>query len=120
MIIVETQHKEDFNSNNSGRLSWSGTAPSTAPRFMPGSFCLDYTVAMYIKVYVNASAKKETVKEEKKDEYLISVNVPAERGLANRRALELLRAHLRTSFRVIKIVSGHHSPHKIILIEKIN
>lgn len=74
---------------------------------------------MYIKVYVTAGAKNESVKEEKKDEYLVMVNMPAERGLANARALELLRAHFGTSKRVIKIVSGHHSPHKIVLIEEI-
>jgi len=74
---------------------------------------------MYIKVYVNVGAKKESVKEEKSNEYLVAVNMPAERGLANTRALELLRAYFGTSKRVIRIVSGHHSPHKIVLIEEI-
>jgi len=73
---------------------------------------------MYIKVYVNAGAKRELVKEEKPDEYLVAVNVPAERGLANARALQLLCAHFGVSKRVIKIVSGHHSPHKIVLVEE--
>lgn len=72
---------------------------------------------MYVKVYVNAGATKELVKEEKNGQYLIAVNVPAERGLANTRALELLRAYIGKSKRVIRIVSGHHSPHKIVLIE---
>ncbi len=78
---------------------------------------MNYTVFMYIKVYVTAGAKKEYVREEKSDHYLVAVNLPAERGLANDRTLELLRTYLGPTKRVIKIVSGHHSPHKIVLIE---
>ena len=71
---------------------------------------------MHIKVSVRTDSKREFVREEK-DGFLVAVAVPPERGLANDRVLELLRKHLGPSKRVIKIESGHHSPHKVILIE---
>ncbi len=72
---------------------------------------------MYIKVFVYPEARIEAVQSDG-DGYVISVGVPASRGLANKRALELLRCYLGPSKRVIRIVSGHHSPHKIVLIEE--
>jgi uncharacterized protein YggU (UPF0235/DUF167 family) len=71
---------------------------------------------MHIKVSVRTDSKREFVKIEK-DSYLVAVSMPAERGLANDRVLELLRIHLGPTKRVIKIESGHHSPHKVILVE---
>jgi uncharacterized protein YggU (UPF0235/DUF167 family) len=71
---------------------------------------------MYIKVFVYPEARTEGVQNDG-DGYSISVNTPASRGLANKRALQLLRCYLGPSKRVIRIVSGHHSPHKIVLIE---
>lgn len=72
---------------------------------------------MHIKIVVTTEAKKESVRERKAGEYAIAVSVAAERGLANARALALLRAHLGSSIRIMRIVSGHHSPHKTILAE---
>lgn len=72
---------------------------------------------MYIKIHVLADSKRENIEKESEDSYAISVSTPAERGLANKRALELLRSHLGPSKRVIKIVSGHQSPHKIVSVE---
>jgi len=71
---------------------------------------------MHIKISVRTDSKREFVLEEK-DGYVVAVSVPAERGMANDRALELLRRHLGDSKRVIKIESGHHSPHKVVLVE---
>ncbi len=72
---------------------------------------------MYIKVFVCPEARIEGVQSDG-DGYTISVDAPASRGLANKRALELLRCYLGPTQRVIRIVSGHHSPHKIVLIEE--
>lgn len=72
---------------------------------------------MYIKILVCPDARTESVQGDG-EEYIVSVGVPASRGLANKRALELLRCNLGPSKKVIRIVSGHHSPHKIILIEE--
>lgn len=72
---------------------------------------------MYIKVSVRTNAKREFVKEEGIDTYLVAVSMPPERGLANKRALELLRGHFGNTKRIMNIASGHHSPHKIVSVE---
>ncbi|MFA6158245.1 MAG: DUF167 domain-containing protein [Candidatus Paceibacterota bacterium] len=73
---------------------------------------------MHLKITVTTETKKESVREKKAGEYAVAVSVAPERGLANARALKLLRAHLGPSKRVIRIVSGHHSPHKTVLVEE--
>jgi uncharacterized protein YggU (UPF0235/DUF167 family) len=74
---------------------------------------------MYIRVSVRTDAGVEFVKKESGDSYLIAVKAPPERGLANTRVAELLREHLGGGGKrlIIRIVSGHHSPHKLISIE---
>lgn len=72
---------------------------------------------MHIKIAVMTGAKKESVKARKAGGYAIAVSVLPERGEANSRALELLREHLGPSVRILRIVSGHHSPHKTVLAE---
>ena len=69
---------------------------------------------MYIKVHVVTESKQEVVTE-KDDLLYVSVREKAQQGLANRRMLELLRARFGTRTE-IRIVSGHHSPHKIVSI----
>ena len=75
---------------------------------------------MYIRVSVRTDAKVEFVKEEGENSYLIAVKASPERGLANERVLGLLREHLGAEKKrlIIRIVSGHHSPHKLISIEE--
>lgn len=72
---------------------------------------------MYIKVSVRTDAKREFVIDEGNDKYVVGVAVPAERGMANKRTLELLRSHFGSSRKIINIASGHHSPHKIVSVE---
>ncbi|MFA6095855.1 MAG: DUF167 domain-containing protein [Candidatus Paceibacterota bacterium] len=72
---------------------------------------------MYAKVSVRTGSKKEFVKQEGPDAYLIAVAAPPERGLANERVIELLREHIGGERLMLRIVSGHHSPHKIVSIE---
>ena len=72
--------------------------------------------SMYIKVHVVADAKKERVVKKANDLYDISVREPAERNMANRRVLELLAGGLGLVVGKLRIVSGHHSPSKIISV----
>jgi len=70
---------------------------------------------MYIKVKVKAGTKKEIIKKVSEDTFEVEVKAPAERGLANNRVLELVREYFKVyNVREVRLVSGHHSPHKII------
>lgn len=81
---------------------------------------------MYIKVKVTTAAKKEKITKKSKDHFDISVREPAERNLANSRVLELVRDYFKARQNDsdvglvyngdVRIVSGHHSPSKIISI----
>ncbi len=69
---------------------------------------------MYLKIKVVVGSKQEKVEQIKSDEYRIWVRVPAENNAANTRVLEIVRGmHPETS---VRIVSGHHSPSKIVSI----
>lgn len=72
---------------------------------------------MYIKVEITAGAKSETVEKIAPDLFRISVREKAERNMANRRVLELIRQEFGGRGVLAKIISGHHSPHKIVSIE---
>lgn len=69
---------------------------------------------MYIKVKVTTKAKKEIVKKVRDDYYEISLREPAERNLANTRILEIMRKIHKGA---VRIISGHHSPSKIISVD---
>ena len=96
---------------------------------------------MYIKIKVIVDAKKEKIIKKSEDHFDISVKEPAERNLANKRVIELVRDYFKvynpvrgkklslstrsTPFesgpltgynREVRIVSGHRSPSKIISI----
>ncbi|MEK7148558.1 MAG: DUF167 domain-containing protein [Patescibacteria group bacterium] len=71
---------------------------------------------MYIRVRVAADAKKESFVKSASDSFLISVKKPAEQNLANKRVLELIAEHFGIVSKQIRIISGHHSPGKILSI----
>ena len=71
---------------------------------------------MYIRVSVSAGAKKEVFKQVKNDSFLAAVKDPPEQNRANKRVLELVAAHFGILPKQIRIVSGHHSPGKILSI----
>jgi uncharacterized protein YggU (UPF0235/DUF167 family) len=71
---------------------------------------------MYIKVKIIAGAKKEIVTKTSEDHYDISVKQKAENNNANTRLLEIMHTEFPNS--IIKIISGHHSPSKIISVDK--
>ena len=72
---------------------------------------------MYIRIDVTTEAKKESVEKTGTDSFNISVREKAERNMANRRILELVRKEFGGKGVIAKIISGHHSPRKIISIE---
>ncbi len=72
---------------------------------------------MYIKVKAIVGAKKEKIIKKSEDRFEISVKEPAERNLANKKILELVRDYFKVYNGNIKIVSGHRSPSKIISID---
>lgn len=69
---------------------------------------------MYLRVHVKAGSKKELVTKKGADEFLIAVKEPAERNLANRRVCELIAEQFALSPKAVRIISGHHSPTKIL------
>jgi uncharacterized protein YggU (UPF0235/DUF167 family) len=71
---------------------------------------------MYIKVKVEAGAKREVVTKKSENTYMISVKEPAERNLANNRIREIMASLLGVSTKNIRIISGHQSPSKILSI----
>ncbi len=71
---------------------------------------------MYIKVKVTAGAKKETFLPVSKEEFKVSVKEPAERNLANNRIRELIAIHYKLPIGKTRIISGHHSPSKILSV----
>lgn len=71
---------------------------------------------MYIHVIVHSRSNREEIVETKTGYYDIWVREPAERGLANKKVVELIRHHLNCTGR-ISIINGHHHPKKLISIE---
>lgn len=81
---------------------------------------LKFHYGMYIKVEVIAGTKEEYVKKTGSDSFVISVREKAEQNMANRRVLELVRGEFGGRGVMVKIVSGHHSPRKILSVEKLS
>ncbi len=69
---------------------------------------------MYLKLKVIPSSKVERVEKISGDTWHIWVRVPAENNAANSRILEIVRESFPGTS--IRIVSGHHSPSKIVSI----
>ena len=71
----------------------------------------------YIHVKVSAGAGKESFKKKSVDHFLISVREKAERNMANNRVLELVAEHFKIPKNKVRIVNGHRSPSKLLIIE---
>lgn len=69
---------------------------------------------MYIKLRVIPGSKKEEVTILNEDTIKVTVKEEAEYNMANTRVLELMKE--RFPGKVIRLVSGHHSPSKIISV----
>ena len=79
--------------------------------------CDIITLQMYVKVKVKAGAKEDKMTLIKKDYFDISVKAPAERNLANKKVVELVRKYFKVYNGDVRIVSGHHSYSKIISLD---
>jgi uncharacterized protein (TIGR00251 family) len=69
---------------------------------------------MYLKLKVLPNSKTDSMVKIKDDEYRVTVRVPAENNAANTRVLEMVRELFPNQ--LVRIVSGHHSPSKIVSI----
>lgn len=76
--------------------------------------------SMYIRVRVAAEVKKESFVQSAEDTFLVSVKEPAEQNRANTRVLELVALHFGINPKQIRIISGHHSPSKILTIPDVS
>ena len=73
---------------------------------------------MHIKVRVITGAPKEVIQKIEDDHIEMYLREPPERGLANKRILEIMTSMYPN--RAVKIVNGHHSPSKLIEVSDIN
>ena len=72
---------------------------------------------MYIKVLVLTEQKREEFRKISGDSFEARLTEEAKQNLANKRLLEFVREHFKMPTGVVRIVSGHHSPHKILGVE---
>ncbi len=72
---------------------------------------------MYIRAKITPSAKKEIFRKINEDHFEISVKEKAECNLANNRIIELFSVHYHLPKNKIRIVNGHRSPTKLLIIE---
>ncbi len=70
---------------------------------------------MYIKLRVLTESKIEKIDEISKDTLRVYVKDKAENNRANNRILELMKDYFKTNN--IRLISGHHSPSKIISVD---
>ncbi len=71
---------------------------------------------MYVKVKVKPNSKKEMVEKISEDTLHISIKEKAERGEANKRVCEIVRNLFNNPRGGVIIVSGHHSPTKLLRV----
>ena len=72
---------------------------------------------MYIKVRVIAGSKKEEVILEKPNYFKIFVREKAKQNMANKRILEIVAGEYCLKPAQVRIVSGHHSPSKLLSVD---
>ncbi len=72
---------------------------------------------MYVKIRALAGAKKELLEKISTDHFKISVREKAKQNMANVRIRELVANHFSLPIGKIRIISGHHSPSKIVSVD---
>jgi len=72
---------------------------------------------MYIRVKVSPNTKKEIFKKINEDHFEISVKEKAEHNFANNRVIELFSIYYNISKGKIRIINGHHSPTKLLVVD---
>ena len=71
----------------------------------------------YIHVKVTAGAREESFVQKSEDHFEVSVREKAERNMANGRVVELVAGHFKVPVSKVRIVNGHRSPSKLLIIE---
>ena len=72
---------------------------------------------IYVRVKVTAGARKEELKQTSNDHFEISVKERAERNMANKRVIEIIAEFFEVPVGKVRIVNGHRSPAKLLVIE---
>ncbi len=72
---------------------------------------------MYVRVHVAPASRREQITEGKEGTLLISVREKAEGNQANKRVRELVALRLLLPLSKVRILSGHHSPTKLLIID---
>ena len=80
-----------------------------------GPHTLNLITPLYIKIRVKPNSKKEEVIKKGEDHYVISIKERAERNMANKRIIEILKGMFPKTF--VRIISGHQSPSKIVAVD---
>lgn len=76
---------------------------------------------MYIKVRVYPGMKKEALTKLQEHYFEIVTKAPAEQNAANRRVVELIAEEYKVTKKQVRLVTGHHSPSKILeIIHEVN
>jgi len=74
-------------------------------------------VKVHIKVRVFPDSAKEEIMRDGENSFKIFLREPAKQGLANKRLLKVLFGALDPSPKKMRIVTGEHSPSKVIEIQ---
>lgn len=69
---------------------------------------------MLIHVHIYPDSKHERIEPKRETSLNVYVKVEAKENKANRRMIELLAIHYSVPTTKIKIITGHHSPSKIL------
>ena len=70
---------------------------------------------MYIKIRAKTGQRVEELIKENDDHFVVSVKEKALKNMANKRILELMKQYFKTNN--IRIISGHHSQHKLLSVD---
>ncbi|MFZ2072227.1 MAG: DUF167 domain-containing protein [Minisyncoccia bacterium] len=74
---------------------------------------------MYIKAIVATGAKKENIVKKSADHFEIFVKEKAEKNMANKKVIELLALYFNVPKGKVRIINGHHHPHKLLVVDDI-
>lgn len=72
---------------------------------------------MLIKVKVIPKSAKEQALSKAEDSFEVHVKGPAERGLANKKAMALLADYLRLPLQSLRLIKGAKQRHKIFEVK---
>ena len=73
---------------------------------------------MFIKIIVFPNSKKQSIKELSDKKFEVYTKSGAKNNTANKEAITLLASFLKIPSKNVRIISGHHRPHKMLEIIK--